>query len=529
MPRPTTSPHAHPPAPDRVLVLWCPDWPTTAHTRLHNLPTDEPLALVNAGRIHASNHTARTHGVTRGLRLREAQARCPQLTLHPHSPHDDARAFEPVITTLEAVVPGVHPLRPGLCAIRARGPARYYGSEDEAALWLLDHIDSLGIPRSRVGVADGVFTAHHAARNAHPQRIRIIPTGASAHFLAPLPITALDADSPTGDTLTTLLRRLGIHTLGDYAALQPRHVHDRFGPDGARLHALASGLDSHPAHPRTPSAELEASIHLEPALDRIDQVAFAVRATADRFVQQLTDNKLACTALDIELHTERGEQNHRTWLHPATFTPTDIVDRVRWQLQGGSTDTGLTSGIVRVTLRPHTIDPIGTHEPGLWGRGPDERIHRALTRLQSMLGHTAVVTAAVGGGRSPSDRITYTPWGERTQHERPPDRPWPGQLPPLAPTTIYTPPHPVTVFSDTGVEVLVDARGTLSAHPTTLSGARGTLRIHTWAGPWPTTERWWNTHTTHHTTHRLQIVDNTGTAWLLGHRDQGWWLEARYD
>ncbi|HRP99879.1 MAG TPA: DNA polymerase Y family protein, partial [Terrimesophilobacter sp.] len=478
MKRTTTSPHAHTRAPQRVLALWCPDWPVTAAARTHQLDPGSPIALLDANRIRASNSAARSHGVQRGLRLREAQARCPQLHVQPYRADEDARAFEPVLSALDEAVTGVHALRPGVCVIRARGPARYYGGEDEAALWLLDHVDALGIPGGRVGVADGVFTALHAARATHTtgtgptgtQRIRIVPAGDAAAFLAPLPITVLDTENNSTDSLTTLLRRLGVYTLGDFAALDTAHVLDRFGPEGTRLHALAAGLDSRPAHPRTPPPEFDTILHLEPALLLLDQVAFAVRATADRFIDQLTRAKFVCTALTVQLESERGEHSERTWLHPRSFTPAETVDRVRWQLQGGSTETGLSSGITRITLSPHTVDPIGSHEAGLWGRGPDERIHHALSRLQSMLGHSAVVTAQVSGGRSVTDRVHYTPWGERMLHTRSPERPWPGRLPPLNPTTVYRPPHPVTVFAGDGTQVSVDDRGTLTAPPVSMSG-----------------------------------------------------------
>ncbi|HRN30005.1 MAG TPA: DNA polymerase Y family protein, partial [Terrimesophilobacter sp.] len=207
MKRTTTSPHAHTRAPQRVLALWCPDWPVTAAARTHHLDPNSPIALLDAGRIHASNGVARDHGVQRGLRLREAQARCPQLHVQPYRADEDARAFEPVLSALDEAVTGVHALRPGVCVIRARGPARYYGGEDEAALWLLDHVDALGIPGGRVGVADGVFTALHAARATHTtgtgptgtQRIRIVPAGDAAAFLAPLPITVLDTENNSTD------------------------------------------------------------------------------------------------------------------------------------------------------------------------------------------------------------------------------------------------------------------------------------------------------------------------------------------
>ncbi len=166
------------------MLLWCPDWPIEAalRTRGHTIKgwvPDAPLALIEAGRVFACSAAARTQGVRRGLKLREAQARCPELLVEPWRPADDARAFEPVLVGIEELMPGVEPLRAGVCAIRARGPAAYYGGEEEAALWLLDRLDEIGVPGARIGVADGVFTAEQAARQygaqRHPQRIRIVP------------------------------------------------------------------------------------------------------------------------------------------------------------------------------------------------------------------------------------------------------------------------------------------------------------------------------------------------------------------
>lgn len=510
--------------PERVLLLWCQDWPVEAaiRTRGHIVPgllPDAPIALIEAGRVYACSASARAQGVSRGLKLREAQARCPALLVEPWRPADDARAFEPILLGVEELMPGVEPLRPGVCAIRARGPAAYYGSEEEAALWLLDRLDELGAPRTRIGVADGVFTAEQAARRHGPQRIRIVPEGGAAAFLAPLPASVLD-DPPT----VTLLRRLGIHTLGDFAALGAGDVRDRLGEQGARLHALSGGLDSRPVQPRVPPDDLECSIDFEPAVERIDQVAFGVRALADRFVAGLTAARLVCTSLCVELDAERGELSTRTWLHPRSFSASDVVDRVRWQLQGGA----MASGIVSVRLHPTSVDPIGDHEEGLFGGGPDERIHHALSRVQGMLGRTGVLTGAVGGGRGPADRTTLVPWGERLVHEREPAPPWPGRLPDPAPSTVFEPPRPVTVFSANGVELAMDDRGALSAPPASISNGRATLRVAAWAGPWTAEERWWDAQRASSTS-RLQIVDTAGTAWLLALEHGHWWAEGRYD
>ena len=210
--------------------------------------------------------------------------------------------------------------------------------------------------------------------------------------------------------------------------------------------------------------ELTRTLDFEPPVDRVDQVAFAVRSVADELIERLTEIGLVCTTLRVEVGTESGRIHEREWLHPRWFTATDVVDRVRWQLQGSGTATSdLTSPVIRIRLVPEQVDPVGAHADGLWGGGPDERIHRALSRVQSMLGHGAVVSVVIGGGRDFAERQTLIPWGDRPVPARPPDQPWPGAITALAPTTVFTDPLPAQVYGDDGAQVSVTARGDLSA------------------------------------------------------------------
>jgi protein ImuB len=507
--------------PPRVAVLWCPDWPVTAAAQAASLPADAAIALIDKGLVYASSAAARAEGVRRGLRLREAQARHPSLTVLDYDPALDSRAFEPVIEAMERLVPGVQVVRPGVCGVRIRGAARYYGGEKAAGLFLIGRAQEEGGIGARVGIADGIFTADQAARRS--RGVLIVPEGASADFLGPLGVSLL------GDLrLVTLLRRLGIRTLGEFAALPADDVFTRFGDSGARLHALASGRDSWPLVPRTPPRDLAITVDFEPAVDRVDQVAFGMRAASEGFVDSLVAAKLVSTAIRVELTTDTGDHSERVWMHPHSFSPGDIVDRVRWQVQGSMADVGLRSGIVRVRVAPETVDAIGHHERGLWGPAPDERIHHGLSRVQSMLGHGGVLMPTIVGGRTLFDRQQLVAWGDRSASVRLDDQPWPGQLPPPLPGTVFSPRHPVHVADEAAIAVTVDARGTISAHPAHFS-ATGThlRRITAWAGPWPLDERWWAADARQ--SWRFQVVDDTGCAWLLVLDGDGWWAEARYD
>ncbi|MCU1542346.1 MAG: polymerase [Microbacteriaceae bacterium] len=510
----------------RTMVLWSPDWPVTAAVRELGLDADAPIALIDKGLVFACSASARAEGVSRGIRVREAQARCTALTVLPHHADIDNRVFEPVIAEIERMTPGVQLLRPGSLAIRARGPARYYGGEKPAALALIGVLADLGIMGARVGIADGPFTAEQAARRGGSP-VQIVPPGDSPRFLDPLPLSVVGEPQ-----LAVLLQRLGIRTLGGFAALDPADVRDRFGEPGLRAHTLARGLDARLVSPRVPPRQLEQVVDFEPALDRIDQVAFGVLAIADALIAGLIAARLVCTGIRIDIDSDAGESSVRSWLHPRSFTASEVVDRVRWQLQGGAAETGLSAGITRVTVTPENVDSIGNHEEGLWGSGPDERIHHGLSRVQGMLGHEGVLTAAIGGGRTLSDRARLVAWGDRAP--APDTRPWPGQLPQPAPATVFPAGHPVHVFGAGGAVVSVDDRGVLSAAPVEFSAESGgrMRRVTAWAGPWTLDERWWDAKTSLRAS-RFQVVDEAGIAWLLVYAGRGqgahWVAEARYD
>jgi len=199
----------------RTMVIWMPDWPVTAAAVATGRSPDEPIAVLEKGKVLATSAAARAEGVRRGQRARDAQSRCPELVVLKYDPVIDARAFDPVIACLEALTPGVQVIRPGMCALKARGPARFYGSESVAAEKLLDRLETFDVFGGRVGIADGPFAAEQAARASSVRaRVLVVPPGESPEFLAPLTVDVLEQP-----TLTDLLRRLGLRSLGVFARL----------------------------------------------------------------------------------------------------------------------------------------------------------------------------------------------------------------------------------------------------------------------------------------------------------------------
>ncbi|MDT0157566.1 DNA polymerase Y family protein [Microbacterium sp. ARD32] len=519
---------AETPAVARMHVLWFPDWPLRA--ALGAAPPHPPTALVQGGVVTACSASARAHGVRVGQRKRLAQSRLPELRMLTHDTDRDERAFLPVLRLIEAHAPGAHLLRPGLAALRSRGISRYHGGEGEAAAALLAVLTDAGCAEARIGVADGMFTAELAARGAGEAGWAVIPPGRAREFLAPLPLQVLNEPE-----LADLLRRLGIDTLGGFAELEPVAVRERFGEHGARLHALARGADSRPATPRPPDPQLAREIEFDAPLTQSDQIAFAVRRTADAVMLALADCSVVCTEVRIDLTDDDQAVFSRTWLHPTCFDGGDLVDRVRWQLESlaASSTTGADAadadaahafrGIVGVRIVPVAVDDAAHHQPGLFGSGTDERLHHAVSRVQTLLGHASVATASVSGGRMLADRQVLTPWGERPALERDPALPWPGSLPDPLPSEVFTPLRPVQVSGPGGAPISVGERGGLSCPPALIDGSE----VIGWAGPWPVHEHRWDAGRAL-SGHRFQLLDRQHRAWLVLLSEGSWWAEGRY-
>ena len=164
------------------------------------------------------------------------------------------RRFARVVEALSSVCPWVDAVRPGVCTLPIKGPTRYFGTEeavlDRVAETVAGALVSGAAARPsgaaagpsgevgeagevRLGVAEGVFAAALAARSG-----AVVPAGETPGFLAPWPVEVL-GDPELADALV----RLGLSTLGRFAAVPAADVLARFGAAGARGHRVARGLD----------------------------------------------------------------------------------------------------------------------------------------------------------------------------------------------------------------------------------------------------------------------------------------------
>lgn len=518
----------------RTLVVVCAHWPLVAA----GSSSTDAAVVIGAGRVVAVSPRARAEGIELGHRRREAQRRCPSVVVHEADPDRDARLFHLVTSVLEPITARIELSTPGVVAFPTRGPSRRLGGDAALADAVAQAVDGvmtgMGWPGSvGVGIADGRFAAEQvAAQMVVHGGVGVLDPGTSSAFLAPQPVTVLGRDE-----LTEVLLRLGITTLGAFAALPVADVAARFGPEGLLAHRLAAGLDDHIPQVAAPPPHLMVTAELDPPVDRVDRAAFVAKGLAEQLHEMLAADGLSCTRVHIAAETETGECNERVWRQGDAFGVGALIDRVRWQLDGwlaGPAVLRPTSGICRLTLLPDEVGPARGRQLGFWGgeTAADERARRALARVQGIVGAAAVTVPEVRGGRGPGERIVRVPAAttdpDASRRGRATESPpWPGRVPAPSPALLVD--RPVQVRDTTGRPVSVSGRGVLSAPPADLVGAASrSIGVAAWAGPWLLDERWWDP-TGHRRRARLQLLLTDGRAALVACEHQQWSIEGWYD
>lgn len=272
---------------------------------------------------------AEAYGIHSGMRLGEALARCPQLTLVAPDPAGVADAWERLLVRLEAIGVAVEPERPGLVCFDARGLLRLYGgsslAQRDRVLSVLTTVRrALGQP-ARYGVAPSRFAAVAAATSARVRRPVIVSGGRreAAVFLAPMPVALLRA-RPALAELPEALERLGLRTLGELAALSPPVLADRFGSVGLLAHELASGGDG-AVRPRPAREFLRESLELPEAASGT-QLEHALGLLIDRLLarRERRSRMLRAVVLSAVLVEGGGTWRERVVFREALSDPARI-------------------------------------------------------------------------------------------------------------------------------------------------------------------------------------------------------------
>ena len=234
------------------------------------------------GVVASCSYPARRFGVRSAMPMAQARRLCPDLVVVDAHHRDYGRVSRQVMGWLRDRTPLVEQLSIDEAFLDMSG--HHKSGRDLAVSTQAGVNDQFALPVS-LGVASNKLVAKIAnnigkatagrSKDGPPNTINVIPPGEEAVFLAPLPVRELWGVGPrTADRLNNM----GIMTIGDIAASNPRDLRHVFGKLGADIHRRAQGIDNRPV-----VSEHEAkSISKETTFSRDERDAETLRRTLRR-------------------------------------------------------------------------------------------------------------------------------------------------------------------------------------------------------------------------------------------------------
>lgn len=335
-----------------------------------------PLALGTPAQhpvqVYAACATAAATGVAVGMSLSEAQLRCPDLQILPASPLRDRRVREQLMTQLATFSTQLE----AEVGLELRADARrrktrviyehlarhdqiFYldlGTTAEAdARVLAQHIQAtLRQPTPfaiTIGLASSKFTARIAATSLPHGDIGVITKGQAPTFLADFPVEVLPIDRET----LRQLHLLGLHTLGQLAALPLPSVVNAFGTTGRILHRLASGRDTTPIAHYTPPITERLIRHLDIALVDRRQRDAVLGVMVKILYERLETAGYRPRQIELLLTLENGQQHEAEW---TLQQPSGSLNHLRETVKALADRCSIPCGIVSLELALGDMTPI---------------------------------------------------------------------------------------------------------------------------------------------------------------------------
>ncbi len=207
----------------RIVSVWLPRWPIYRFIAAQAInpsgkpvEPDRPFALAVAGaggpRVAALNAAAEDAGLAIGEPVADARAKASFLQVRDIDTAADDAALRRLALWATRYTPTASPWNESNGAdgffLDIEGAAHLFGGEERLIADLAGRLENFGLT-ARLAVA-GTPGMAWAASRFHTARLCVLPSGAEAEALSPLPIEALRLSGET----RTALRRLGFKTVG---------------------------------------------------------------------------------------------------------------------------------------------------------------------------------------------------------------------------------------------------------------------------------------------------------------------------
>ena len=447
---------------------------TTAGS-LPALPADRPFALVgseNRGLVlTAVNAPSAAIGLLPGGGLADARAICPHLVTAPAAPAKDAAALLALARWCGRFSPTLNVDGDDGLWLDIAGIPHLFGGTIAMLAEMERRLVSLGFT-VRLALAETLGGAHALARFGASSP-NIIPPGATAQALAPLPVEALRLEAET----TSLLRRLGLKRIGQLYNLPRASLERRFHSKEAAAAVLlrldqALGRRDEPSAPLLPPLHFSARLHFAEPLITHDGVVAGIVHLAASLCTDLTRDGHGASRVRLELYRTDGSV---AAIDAGLSAPTREAKHLDRLLQDKVANIDLGFGVDVMVLGALATEPLLPAQTSLAVSNGKAQADLLIDRLANRLGARFVRRLFPVQSHIPE-------YAQKTKSVFAGPPTWAASTPqkPLRPALLFAKPEPVAVLAEI-----------LEGPPVRFTWRRVTRRVVKAEGPERIAPEWW--------------------------------------
>jgi DNA polymerase-4 len=295
------------------------------------------------GVVCAASYEARPFGVHSAMPMTAARRLCPQAIILPMRMQHYVQISRQLREILLSYTPLVEPLSLDEAFLDVRGCEGLFGPAAEIAREIKARIlRETGLIAS-VGVAPNKFLAKLASDHGKPDGHVVIVPGSVEAFLAPLPVARLWGVGAKGQKR---LHDLGIHTIGQLAALPGRVLADHFGEAGRHLWRLAHGDDERNVVPDREAKSLSTETTFAHDIGNRQMLRRWLLDLLEHLASRLRQEELHARTIELKIRSS----DFHTWTRSRALSEPTNQTEVLWQAAADLFERSLLREMLPVRL-----------------------------------------------------------------------------------------------------------------------------------------------------------------------------------
>ena len=277
----------------------------------------------NRGVVATASYEARPFGVGSAMPMTKARRLCPDALVIPPRFDRYRQVSASIMRVFGDFSPEVEALSLDEAFLDMTGSERLFGDPGEMGRRLKSAVfEATGGLTVSVGLSSTKYVAKVASGYRKPDGLTLVAPDEAQAWLAPLPVSRLWG---AGVKTESRLLALGLRTIGDVAASDPKWLSAKLGKAGLHFNMLARAQDPRPVVGGRASKSIGSEQTLETDVSDKETIKLYLRRAADTIGRRLRKKNYVASGVGVKLKTAAFKSLTR---QQRLSEPTDVAEHL---------------------------------------------------------------------------------------------------------------------------------------------------------------------------------------------------------